>query len=483
MRKKKILFSVLGLGALFTLASCGDNSNSEEIEKLKQEITQLKEENESLTNDKEALTNENNTLKNDNETKTKELNSLNKEVSKLGQNCDFFSKEYGRLKGENKKIWEDISNVLKEKSAYAIKYTNPLGKSIIKAFDTSDHIDSALTDEFNANITSSSYGSYVRCFNNYVDPNWYVAIYENGEYSSVGLNGLEADAGDVFEFKYECWNTVESGGILDSYDVLVDQAIYNYYDDVFLNKALDIETYSGNLYWDAMALNKYKEHSDSYLLNSCNNLLFTNECEAEIAFMNYDTLTGNNLFKYYYVARIKGGCNSDKFKTKYQSYLDTLDEYPAYGEYSIPFHTGVAKTLGLQLNDAIKNTTYKPDLTYGPEGLAWQLTGLACYNTLTKSDLSALTFDALDNPYIGSKDVALSTYMLPYAAANISFRELKTADGEDAIQYLFNHYFDLDTFKFETEKLDNDISSNQIYAGLVAYKFQRDTNSATNLFE
>jgi hypothetical protein len=37
--------------------------------------------------------------------------------------------------------------------------------------------------------------------------------------------------------------------------------------------------------------------------------------------------------------------------------------------------------------------------------------------------------------------------------------------------------------QFDTEKLSNDMSSNQIYAALVAYKIQRDTASAQNLFE
>ena len=194
-------------------------------------------------------------------------------------------------------------------------------------------------------------------------------------------------------------------------------------------------------------------------------------------------LSGNDLFKYYYADRLLiNNRDYSALKTKYQSYLDTLTSYSSYGEYSIPFHTGVAKTLGLNLNDAIKNTTYRADMTYGPEGLAWELAGLACYNTFTKDDLSALTIAALDNEYVGSKDVALSTYILPYAASNISFRELKDSNDQDALKVLFSFY-DESTMQFSTEKLSNDMSSNQIYAALVAYKIQRDTNNAQNLFE
>ena len=40
-----------------------------------------------------------------------------------------------------------------------------------------------------------------------------------------------------------------------------------------------------------------------------------------------------------------------------------------------------------------------------------------------------------------------------------------------------------DNFVFDAEKAENDMSSNQIYAALLAYKIQRDKNSATILFE
>jgi hypothetical protein len=341
----------------------------------------------------------------------------------------------------------------------------------------------ALKEDFTVAYSESQYGTSINGINNsFIDSNWYISIYENGQYASTGIDGLEINPGDEFTFKHECWNTVESGfGTLDSYDVLVDKAIYNYYDNVLPKRLENVDRYDGSTYWDSMAL--YKLKNAGYKFDSLNHMPFKYDYIHEVDTAVQSELSGNDLFKYYYADRLLiDNRDYTDLKTKYQSYLDTLTSYSSYGEYSIPFHTGVAKTLGLNLNDAIKNTTYRADMTYGPEGLAWELAGLACYNTFTKDDLSALTIAALDNEYVGSKDVALSTYILPYAASNISFRELKDSNDQDALKVLFS-YYDESTMQFDTEKLSNDMSSNQIYAALVAYKIQRDTNNAQNLFE
>ena len=67
-------------------------------------------------------------------------------------------------------------------------------------------------------------GTFITSINNsVVDSNWYLSILENGEYSMTGVDGLEANDGDVFEFKSECFKTVAFGGSFDEYDVLVDK--------------------------------------------------------------------------------------------------------------------------------------------------------------------------------------------------------------------------------------------------------------------
>lgn len=66
--------------------------------------------------------------------------------------------------------------------------------------------------------TSFGDGTYVKCINDVCGPPestagdlWmvptYWAIYENGAYSDVGVDGLRAHAGDEFVFAYEQWAT------------------------------------------------------------------------------------------------------------------------------------------------------------------------------------------------------------------------------------------------------------------------------------
>ena len=105
-------------------------------------------------------------------------------------------------------------------------------------------------------------------------------------------------------------------------------------------------------------------------------------------------------------------------------------------------------------------------------------TGLASVEDITDK-LSNLKYEYLDNSL--SKDVSLSSYLLPYAACNANPR--KTSEDKDLIQILFDEYFDESTMKFTTEASASDYSSNQIYAALVAYKISRDLNKACNLFE
>ena len=106
---------------------------------------------------------------------------------------------------------------------------------------------------------------------------------------------------------------------------------------------------------------------------------------------------------------------------------------------------------------------------------------MSSFTTVSDSDLAEISFDKLENSL--SKDVSLSTMILPFAASNKSVRSVKNNEGVDVIEYLFDNYFDQSTMKFTTEKAAEDYSSNQIYANLIAYKIQRDTNKSCNLFE
>lgn len=494
MKKKILLISAV---AVFALAGCDTNTGSntsgnvsvssnvttnndktnEENEKLKEENATLKQELEAIKASSDAAT-----------AKNAELEAENKKIKEELENC---VDEIVDLKEQNDEIKRIKENYLKSNNSFEVSFINYLGESKTKIFNVNDYstVLKALNEVANVNSSSSTYGTYISSIDNsFSDPNWGIMFYENYDAAATGIDGLEINAGDVFEFKHECWNTTKTeNGTLDRYDVLVDKALYYYANNRLKNTYNEKNTYEGSTYWEDMALYKlinaegqYGALYDQTLFSS--NLL-NDTLKTTISNKNIEELSGTDLFKFYYSARLTN-YDFTSFKTKYSSYVESFTEYGEWDEYKIPFVTSSAKTLGLidKLSDNVKNTTYKPDYSqWGPDGISWQLTGMASYKTLTDTELSTLSFDLLDKAL--SKDVSLSSMILPYAASNKNIRELKDKEGVDVIESLFNNYFDLTTMKFDTEASTSDYSSNQIYAALVAYKVQRDTNKACNLFE
>ena len=436
MKKKRLFLLTLGLAGVFALASCGDNT---ELDDLKKEIETLKEE------------------KNNLETKKNDLEAKN--------------------------------NAYKNGDCFTVKVTDFLGNTKTNTF-LLDEYDNVL-DAVKANNEIDVTGSWINSINNsFTDFNWSSMIYENGKSSYVGITDLEINPGDVFDIKFECWNTVESGyGTFDKYDVLVDQVIYNYAINKLGKNLENVNTWTGASYWDAMFIDLARRNG--YDNNVFNKDVFNTTYLQSLTTANLNEAVStsvNNYFKYYYNARLFD-LNLDNLKTLYGNYLETITSYDMTTsdyfapEYTLPFLLSAAKTLGLEdkINANTKTTTYRPGLSWGPEGYAWFCAGYASYNTVTDQELEALSFDALETAY--QKDIAISTYILAYAASNKNARTLKNSSDVDLIQYLFDEYFDYTTFEFDTEKLDNDASSNQIYAALLAYKIQRDKKSATILFE
>ena len=81
-----------------------------------------------------------------------------------------------------------------------------------------------LKENFKVESTTSQYGEYLNSVNDsIIDPNYYLAIYENNELTSTGISELKANDGDVFDIKDICWNTE-----FDEIDILVDKTIYGF---------------------------------------------------------------------------------------------------------------------------------------------------------------------------------------------------------------------------------------------------------------
>lgn len=333
-------------------------------------------------------------------------------------------------------------------------------------------------------------GTFITSINNsVVDSNWYLSILENGEYSMTGVDGLEANDGDVFEFKSECFNTVAFGGSFDEYDVLVDKAIYHYAKNGLKTSLAASNSFLDSSYWQAMAV--YLMENNGYDSNLFNNTLFTDAYKASLSGVDFTDMpnlteypTDGNYAKWYYAARLFDVTNED-FTSNFSAYLEGLTKYR--DEYSLPFNLSIAKEMNLDsvVSTELLNTTYRASVEYGTDGYAWELCGLALYNTLSDSDFEPLTLAnveaAVEKGY-AAKDTSLSLFLLPLAAAKKNAREFMIEENTDIIKYLFDNHFDSESYQFDMEKAEYDYSSNQIYASLMAYKVQRDKGTGVILF-
>ncbi len=383
----------------------------------------------------------------------------------------------------------ETKTTTKEKDSYTIKVYDIddelIGEKTIELNDSSTVVND-LEENFNVVSTQSQYGtSLVSINNSVIDSNYYLAIYENGSYASVGVDGLEANDGDVFEFKVECWNTIASGyGAFDEYDILVDKAIYHYAKNGLKTSLANSNSFLEGTYWQAMVINLMK--NNNYDSNLFNVNLFTDAYKNSLSGVDFSNMpnltswaTDANYAKWYYAARLFNVENED-FTSEFAAYLEGLTRYR--DEYSLPFNLSIAKEMNLdsKVSNDLLNTTYRASLEYGTDGIAWQLTGMAVYNTLDDSEFDVFTLENIQKSY--TQDVSAALILLPFAAANKNAREFNITADEDLLEFVFSFY-NQDSYKFNIE-LDptNDYSSNQIYASLMAYKVQRDTGKAVVLF-
>ena len=359
-----------------------------------------------------------------------------------------------------------------------------IGEKTIK-LNPSSTVLSQLEENFNVESYEGSWGTVLTSINNsVVDNNYYLAIYENGSLASTGVDGLEANPGDVFEYKVECWKTIAFGYTFDEYDILVDKAIYHYAKNGLKTSLANSNSFLDSTYWQAMAINLMK--NNGYDTNLFNVNLFTDAYKNSLYGVDYDNMpnltawpTDANYAKWYYAARLFN-VEDENFTSHFSAQIGGITSYR--DEYSLPFNLSIAKEMNLDslVSSDVLHTTYRASLEYGTDGIAWQLTGMALYNTLADSEFDVFTLENIQKNY--AKDVSTAIILLPFAATNKNPREFNITENEDLLEYLFSFY-NQDSYKFNIE-LDSstDSSSNQIYASLMAYKVQRDLGKAVVLF-
>jgi len=452
MKKIKLIFiSLLAIFGIVSLAGCSsDDSNTDELEA---KIAELEEENQTLTDENSELTEKNTTLTEENSTLSEENAALEEELAELKKKAAFEIAVY------------DIDDEL-------------LGEEVLVA-GSYDSLWDALDANFDVVATETSYGHYITSINSsVVDANYYVAIYENGEMAQTGIDGLTIDAGDLFEFKVECWNTTSSGyGAFDDYDVLVDKALYHYAKTYMQDLNAQSTTYSDSNYWNYMLNNLMIANSyDTNLFKTLTNDSVKSELESE----DVTALSGADIGKYYYAAK-SFGVDLTSFTAAYQTVITDIDT--TYSDYVTPFVISPAKELNVtsdNLTTLVENAT-QSSTEYGIDGLVWQVATLAMFDKYDDATILS-NFNYRTTTY-GCTSVAIQ--LQAFAALNVSARDSAyEVDSKDIIEVLFDDFYDSDLglIKVATSDTGTNMSTNQIYASLAAYKVQRDKGAAAYLY-
>ncbi len=411
-----------------------------------------------------------------------QIDAITAQLTEMGvKDTDLSTKvqEYGTTIADLKKQLEDLQTLLNEKTAELQALI--VGKYTIEVIDIDGEVlvnDSyyvrdceTIVKTIQDNYEYDGYtGDYGYVFNSIagsvVDVNYYLASYENGEYAQTGVDGLVVDAGDKFTFKVECWNTVAGGyGTMDDYDILVDSTIYHYLKTTFKTNIGSAKTYTGSIYWDQAAV--YTMAQKGY--DKCT-FEYSSEYLTALDGATVSSLSGNNLMKYYYGALTIGKLSND-LATRVETVLAT-----SCSDWLLPLakHYNVTTE---KVQNAYNSTSYGASFgSFDTAMWGYVLRGLFTDNKQYLANFQTM----LDQ----GNGCSTALVLLCYAKDGVSARSFEI-DGKDVIEALFDTYYDseLNLVKWKVTDTKPQMSTNQIYASLMAYKMCRDTNKAVNIFD
>ena len=322
----------------------------------------------------------------------------------------------------------------------------------------------------------SQYGLFIKSIaGSVIDNNYYLAFNVNGKPADVGASSYEIKNGDAIEFEVQCLNTVEYGGQLDATDILVNKIIYSYLKNELPNCIKNDTTYASSDYWTYMTINALTDNLYDF---SYDQSIIKADLKESIENVDLSTLSGANYGKYYWTAKALG-YDLSSFSEVYKEHIDSISTQ--YSQYVTPFE--IAPAYGLDLtSDNLKTLVKDAQLAsdqYGIDGLAWQIAALAPYDKYHYTILDVL------NRRDESNCTSNALQLIDFAALNVNPRKTDyEVEGVDLVEYIIDNFYDETTNLVKVYKTDEgtNMSTNQVYAGLVSYKIQRDKQKAFYLF-
>lgn len=445
----KKFYALLLCFFLILFVGCTVQPNDQQITDLQDKITELESK---ITELEQENADQKNVIKEKEEeinNKDAQIESLTEQVNKL-------------LEQLNKKP------IIYTISVYDIDGEKLANKEIIGL--EGDLLIDALKENFDVVSTQTEWGSLITSIEgSIVDPNYYLACYENDEYATVGADELVLENNDKIEYYAECFNTE-----LDIVDLVVDQLIYD-----FMKKSVSaifekVDASGKSPFYDyyltpAILMMKKLGYDQSIFNFNFSNAAAIKEVLEQ---KDWQAETDQNNF-------MKGGISLIALEGDTASFKEALNSQSTYNYWQAI----ITKALNIE-NEALSSTisgwtapTASGDLSM------MQLSAYSVY--MTKEQLGTAAIDAtyanLTETGVdcwGVNGASTAQFILGLCALGLNPREytVTTETGTtDAIEILTTYVTDGGLkYQLDNDSADLGYTTPQGIAALLAYKAMRD---------
>lgn len=419
-----------------------------------------------------------------------------KEGNSAYYSCKGCDKYYSDKDGKNeiaKDSWVIAKIVVEDKGTYTIKVIDIDGEVLVNdkiAVDKYANVYEAITKENYDTVASmGDYGAFVTSIKgSIVDKNWSLMIYVNDVSSWDSADKITPKKDDVIEFRNECWAAVDYGygASMDETDVLLDKVLYHYFKTYMKTAVEGVKDYTGSTYWEMLMIDLVKRSGMDTKVVDYN---LTADLVKQLEETDLTTLTGANIGKYYSHAKVANKV-SEGFNDFYTPVLEGLTSWSDnYADYTTPFVVFPAASLNLgnKVPEAVLKEAINGSTEFGPTGNLWKALGQSLFNDRSEAlDLDSYMI-AYEGTYDWASNVDNATALMVASAFGVDARNTKVTYEEkelDYVNYILTRYYDenLGFVKIYDNDTDLQPSTNQIYAGLLAYKAYRYTGKAANIF-
>lgn len=343
---------------------------------------------------------------------------------------------------------------------------------------------SYIDDNLTVTYTTGDTGHYITSLEeSVVDPSYFLALYENGQMSSVGVDGIVLDDGDEIVFKNECWNTVETGyGTKTATDIKVDQIIYSTYKKMK-------EIYKDSTYipydllfgYSALDYLEYYIHSD---------YIFPDAIKATYNNVSYDNLTISDTFKTAVALYAL-----DKDLTEIKSYIQqsNFDLTAPFVETSAVYLADIMHTFEVEASNMSAYTNLINNLTLDiNETSCMYISAMSSidnydFTTFVNGIKSALTENGFSytmdwgyGPYTtcNASSTAQAILALTELGKNLNSNEFKVGN-ETLIDILLKYYNEETGLFYDSANDTNNLAyaEPQAIAALISYKILSEKGS------